>query len=306
MLPSKMEVDENKSGLPTVVNIEDYAMPVESLKKQVNLIQQAMKSVMKKDEHYGVVPGTRKPTLLKPGAEKLCLLFRLSPKYEIIREVRTNDHIAYTVKCDLYHAPSQNFVASGVGSCNSRESKYLYRWENTGKLVPKKYWETRDKDLLGGEEFEPKKVGDKYVIFKKVVNENPWDLDNTIVKMACKRALIAAVLNATAASDIFTQDQNEEEDINPNPSSPQPSNQSKTTSETNQQSSLKEKNDKVTQSQLKMMGVLFSKLGITNRDERLANVSNIIGREISSSNDLTKEEASKVIEELKTAEEAME
>jgi hypothetical protein len=31
-------------------------------------------------------------------------------------------------------------------------------------------------------------------------------MDNTIMKMACKRALVAATLNATAASDIFTQD----------------------------------------------------------------------------------------------------
>lgn len=33
-----------------------------------------------------------------------------------------------------------------------------------------------------------------------------WDVQNTLYKMACKRALVAAVLNATAASDIFIQD----------------------------------------------------------------------------------------------------
>lgn len=74
-------------------------------------------------------------------------------------------------------------------------------------------------------------------------------------------------------------------------------------------SSLQEKESGVTKSQLKMMGVLFDKLGITDREERLANVSNIIEREINSANDLTKEEANKVIESLKSAvsfEEAME
>ncbi|HOX21830.1 MAG TPA: hypothetical protein PLL10_00070 [Elusimicrobiales bacterium] len=41
---------------------------------------------------------------------------------------------------------------------------------------------------------------------RKYRNSSPWDIQNTIYKMACKRALVAAVLNATAASDIFTQD----------------------------------------------------------------------------------------------------
>ena len=41
---------------------------------------------------------------------------------------------------------------------------------------------------------------------KKYRNAQPWDVQNTLYKMACKRALVAAVLNATAASDIFTQD----------------------------------------------------------------------------------------------------
>jgi hypothetical protein len=40
----------------------------------------------------------------------------------------------------------------------------------------------------------------------RVENENLPDTYNTVLKMACKRALVAAVLNGTAASDIFTQD----------------------------------------------------------------------------------------------------
>lgn len=41
---------------------------------------------------------------------------------------------------------------------------------------------------------------------RKYAKQPPWDIQNTLYKMACKRALVAAVLNATAASDIFTQD----------------------------------------------------------------------------------------------------
>lgn len=193
-------------GSAAIVNIEDYAMPLDNLVKQVALIQNAMKKVMKEGEHYGVIPGTPKPTLLKPGAEKLCLLFRLGPRYQIIEKVRQDRFIAYTVNCDLIHTPTGTFVASGIGSCNSYEAKYRYRTEETGREVPKEYWETRDPELLGGPEYKPRKKGGKWVIVHQVENDNPWDLDNTLIKMACKRALIAAVLNATAASDIFTQD----------------------------------------------------------------------------------------------------
>ena len=42
--------------------------------------------------------------------------------------------------------------------------------------------------------------------FDRSENDNPWEYDNTLLKMAQKRALVAAVLNSTAASDIFTQD----------------------------------------------------------------------------------------------------
>jgi len=201
-----------------IVNFEDYAMPVESLTKQVAMIQEVMAKVMKENEHYGKIPGTDKPTLLKPGAEKLNLTFRLNPDYDIIREVREKEFIAYTVKCVLVHIPTGQVIASGIGSCNSREARYRYRHseELTETPVPKEYWTAKKagnskemKRLLGdGMRVRKNEATGQWVLAKseKVENDNPWDLDNTLIKMACKRALVAAVLNGTAASDIFTQD----------------------------------------------------------------------------------------------------
>jgi hypothetical protein len=72
--------------------------------------------------------------------------------------------------------------------------------------VPSKYWETRDRSLLGGDRFVPKKKDGKWVILERVEHDNPADYFNTVLKIAKKRAHVDAILTATAASDIFTQD----------------------------------------------------------------------------------------------------
>jgi hypothetical protein len=41
---------------------------------------------MVKDQDFGEIPGTSKPTLLKPGAEKLCNFFGLEPEFTPIVE----------------------------------------------------------------------------------------------------------------------------------------------------------------------------------------------------------------------------
>jgi hypothetical protein len=180
-------------------------LSIEQVIEHVHLVHEVMKRVMQKNEHYGIIPGTDKPTLLKPGAEKLCLTFRLGPRYEIIN-ASERPFRSYTVKCTLFHIPTGQFVAEGVGSCTSGEVKYRYRSETTGETVPKDYWKDRDPKHLGGTQYKPRKKDGQWLIYETVENENPEDLDNTLVKMACKRALVAATLNATAASDIFTQD----------------------------------------------------------------------------------------------------
>src|SRR3990167_5884690 len=110
------------------------ALSAQDVRAQVNLIQEIMREVMKKDEHYGVIPGTgTKPTLLKAGAEKLCLTFRLAPDYEIDRKI-DGAHLRITSKCTLTHIPSGQRFGYGMGSCSTREAKYAYR--NASRRCP--------------------------------------------------------------------------------------------------------------------------------------------------------------------------
>src|SRR6266511_956720 len=101
---------------PSVPQVRDE-LSVDDLVAQVQKIQQAMAVAMKDGEHFGVIPGTQKPTLLKPGAEKLCLLFRLDPEYEST-ERWDGDHYTVTARCTLFHIPTGDRIASGQGLCS--------------------------------------------------------------------------------------------------------------------------------------------------------------------------------------------
>ncbi len=196
------------------------AMTVQQVLGQVALIQQIMGTAMKDGEHFGRIPGCGdKPTLLKPGAEKLCLTFRLAPTYELDERNLDGAHREYRVQCTLSSILTGSFLGQGVGTCSTMEGKYRYRQgaaEPTDKPVPRAYWDVRGEDptkaqeLIGGKGFSVRKVDGKgWMIAKggeKVENDNPADCYNTVLKMAKKRALVDAVLTATAASDIFTQD----------------------------------------------------------------------------------------------------
>jgi len=184
------------------------ALAVEDVAGQVDLIQHVMKRVMKKGEHYGVIPGCGdKPTLLKPGAEKLAMTFRFAPKYEIQERDMGHGHREYRVVCALQSILTGQFAGEGVGVGTTMEGKWRFRQEVVpGVAVTKEYWETRDPELLGGSNRKPQKRDGKWVVVERVEHDNPADYYNTVLKMAKKRAMVDAVLTATAASDIFTQD----------------------------------------------------------------------------------------------------
>lgn len=192
-------------------------LSVQDLVDRADKIRKAMQGAMKDGEHYGIIPGTDKPTLLKPGAEKLCQLFLFDPEYQD-EQKWDGEHLTVTARCTLYHIPTGNRVAAGMAMCSTKESKYAYR--NAKRVCPncgaeeiikgkaeygggwlcwKKKGGCGQKFPEGDPAIESQEAGQK-------PNENLPDTYNTVMKMACKRALIAAVLNGTAASDVFTQD----------------------------------------------------------------------------------------------------
>ncbi len=228
---------------PALTSLTSFAVTVEEMKQQVNLIQHIMKHVMREGEHYGKIPGCGdQPALKKPGAEKLMLTFRLANDVDTEIVDLGNGHREYRVKVTLY-SPTGQRLGTGVGSCSTMETKYRFRTgptELTAREVPKAYWDTRREDpakaqeLIGGKGFTAKKGPDgRWMIAvqgEKVEHDNPADYYNTVLKMAKKRALVDAVLTSTAASDIFTQDIDDDPELYGQPQAPayQPSTQTQT------------------------------------------------------------------------------
>jgi hypothetical protein len=210
---------------------EADAMPVWNPKQviaMVDLVHSIMKEVMRPGEHYGVIPGTErkdkdgkdisKPSLLQPGAQKLCMTFRLVPRYDVEETILPGGHLDVRTKTTLTHIETERIVGSGVGSCSTLEAKY--RWRKAERLCPScgKPAIIKGKAEYGGGWICFEKKGgckakykdDDPAITQQVVGqqENPDIADtwNTVRKMSKKRSFVDATIQALAVSDLFTQD----------------------------------------------------------------------------------------------------
>lgn len=183
-----MSNEINALSIIDTVEIDSIANTMAKIQQMQNVVQKTLK----KGHDFGEVPGTSKPTLLKPGGEKICMLFGLNPEYEFLKTTEDYDKefFSYNIRCTLFRNGQP--VAQGVGSCNSKEKKY--RYINVDK-IPENY-------VGQSEEFTDKYGRVKY----KINNPDICSLVNTILKMAKKRAFIDAVLQVASLSEVFTQD----------------------------------------------------------------------------------------------------
>jgi hypothetical protein len=179
-------------------------------------------NILRSGVDFGVIPGSSKPTLLKPGAERLCSAFGLNPKFELINSVERWDADSplfhYQYCCHLIHIETGQEFATGIGSCNSMESKY--RWRKAQRVCPNcgqpaiikgkaEYgggWLCFKKNGGCGAKFPDGDPAIEAQAVGNVPNDDVFSLVNTIDKMAQKRALISAVLIGANASEHFTQD----------------------------------------------------------------------------------------------------
>lgn len=156
------------------------------------VVQEVMRAVMKPELHYGKIPGTDKPTLFQPGADVLCMAFRIAPEFAI-EDLSTADVVRYRVTCRGVHQLSGVTLGSCVGEASSGEEKYKWR-----RAVHDKEFDATPQAL--------RRVKYSKSWETKQIRTEPADVANTVLKMAEKRAKIGMVLNVTAASDMFGQD----------------------------------------------------------------------------------------------------
>ena len=167
------------------------------VKAHIQLIQQVMAESMIRDVHYGIIPGTQRPTLYKAGANLLLTTFRISVLPDV-HDLSTADEIRYRVHAQGVHIGSGHVIGIGIGECSTTEEKYRWR------------------DAVCQEEFDQTPENRRRTKFARGQNRShytriqvrtvPADLANTVLKMAKKRAETDLCLTALACSDVFAQD----------------------------------------------------------------------------------------------------
>ena len=212
---SELAVRDNNLFIAPVVNVQGALQRYQDMKDFIH-------GILKNEVDYGIIPGTSKPTLLKPGAEKLSTFFGLSTQFAIIEKSEDwtgenhggESFFNYWYKCTLTR--NGKIIAEGEGSCNSFEKKYRYR--SADIKCPKCGSDTIKKSKFDDGWYCFGKIGGCNAKFAKgdksiedqprgqIKNPDIADIVNTLQKMAQKRAYIAAVLLATNASEYFTQD----------------------------------------------------------------------------------------------------
>lgn len=210
-------VPQEAGFLSPVVTVHNALLAYQAKKDLID-------GIMKAGVDFGIIPGTTKNTLLKAGAEKATSFFGLSARFkdaQVVEDFTGKDHdgepfFFYRRTCELWRG--DQLIAAVDGSCNSFEKKYRYR--NADRVCPScgKNTIIKGKAEYGGGFICFAKKGGCGAKFAdnapEIINQetgqikNPdvADLANTILKMADKRALVAATLIATGLSEYFTQD----------------------------------------------------------------------------------------------------
>lgn len=170
----KVAVREGKPQREVTIFKADKAL--ERVDEVIKFID-GLRARLKEGEDYDKHPGYQKPSLEKPGAEKVCVALNCGS--EIIKKDTTIINPQYGLKeyelvVGLKHRLSGEIVGEGVGYGRADE-KDLYAWDKE-----------QNAKVLKPERAE-------------------W-ANNTALKMAYKSALICATLSTGALSGYFTQD----------------------------------------------------------------------------------------------------
>lgn len=188
---------------PRVGLLRPIAKPAEVLQAQEEL-RAMIAGALVEGRDYGVIPGTErkdkkgndisKRVLLKPGAERLGAAFGLTAEFTVTEaEVNHSAEIPYVKRQKVWrnaHKGDKEFTWKEEPSV----SVGLYRYVVRCSLVHRE-----SGAVVGNGVGACSSLESKYI-------DRPRDSENTVLKMAKKRAFVDATLTALGLSDQFTQD----------------------------------------------------------------------------------------------------
>jgi hypothetical protein len=172
-------------------------------------LRECMRAVLVTGTDYGTIPGMGdKPSLFKPGAEKLLQWFGFGFTNDEVKTERDDpEHpsgiadkarrIGVTYRCTVYKELTDGRKVT-IATCEAYagydEDKFYISLDEARRKAEGKerHWAANDKRQPNSKKWE-------YVTEYRA----PW---NSVIKMCEKRSLVGAAIDATAAAGLFTQD----------------------------------------------------------------------------------------------------
>jgi hypothetical protein len=213
-LSTDIDVYQPASGQPGQYQAAP-TMTVEQARALDEQVRQCTKAVLREGVDYGHIPGTAgdEKTLYRPGAQKLLQWFRLECTCERIEVERDDDGrkhgITYRAEVGRgLKTAAPVILATCEGTADYDESRFHQPVEQVmAKLRDAEHkWAAKDRRVPNADRWN---------------NAKEYRADwNALMKRAQKRAIVGAVVDATAAGGIFTDREEDDRTAAPQGDSP--------------------------------------------------------------------------------------
>lgn len=137
---------EETNSMVVQDHVPKFEISLEQNKERLAQMRQFVAEQMVKGIDYAPIPGCgEKPTLLKPGAEKLNAIMGFYPEFVKLNEIfdKEDKLLVIEYKCVLKSKKTGIKQAEGIGVCNSKEKKYINQdfysiWNTINKMAQKR------------------------------------------------------------------------------------------------------------------------------------------------------------------------
>lgn len=151
---------------------------VESTVRSLALLRELVHEILVEGRDYGSVPGLPE-FLWDPGASTIIASFNChAGQRRLLSLIDDGKRLSVVIEVPIIHNIAQVEVGSGIGATTVAETKYKYRWERN----PEDWGYSK-------EEISKLETRERYDHMEyKILNPEPADLLNTVIKMGSKRA----------------------------------------------------------------------------------------------------------------------